>query len=62
MCVTLYLSYLNNDAIQYNLVAHVIKINFHRLCRILHTCYDVIVTVKNEMAQLVNVIENVDVF
>ena len=48
MCVSLHLRYLNDDAIQYNLAAYATLINFHRLCRILCTCYDVIVTVKSE--------------
>ena len=36
MYVTLYLRYLNDDAIQYNLAACAKLINFHRLCRILY--------------------------
>ena len=32
MCVTLYLRYLNDDAIQYNLPAYATLINFYRLC------------------------------
>ena len=46
MCVTLYLRYLNDDTIQYNLAAYATLINFHRLCWILYTCYDVIVIVS----------------
>ena len=46
MCITLYLRYLNDDAIQYNLAAYASLINFHRFCCILYTCYDVIVIVS----------------
>ena len=52
MCVTLYLRYLNHDAIQYNLAAFASLLNFHRLCWILYTCYDVIVIVKSEKAEV----------
>ena len=52
MCVTVYLRYLNNDAIQYNLAAYATFINFHRLCWILYTCYDVIVIIKREKAEV----------
>ena len=52
MCVTLYLRYLNDDAIQYNLAAYATLINFHCLCWILYTCYDVIVTIKSEKAKV----------
>ena len=52
MCVTLYLRYLNDDAIQYNLVAYATLIIFHRLYWILYTCYDVIVIVKSEKAEV----------
>ena len=52
MCVTLYLRYLNDDAIQYNLAACAKLINFHRLCWILYICHDVIVIVKSEKAEV----------
>ena len=61
MCVTLYLRYLNDDAIQYKLVAYDTLINFYRFCWILHTCCDVIVIVKSEKAE-VNVVSNSNVF
>ena len=48
MCITLHLLYLNDDVIQYNLPTYATLINFHRLCWILYTCYDVIVIVKSE--------------
>ena len=61
MCVALYLCYLNDDAIQYNLAAYATWINFHHLCRILFTCYDVIVIVYNEKTEIIAV-ENFNVF
>ena len=36
MCVTLYLRYLNDDAIHYNLASYATWITFYRLCRILY--------------------------
>ena len=60
MCVALYLRYLNDDAIQYNLASCATRINFHRLCRLLYTCYDVIVIVNSEKAK-VNAVENSNV-
>ena len=59
--VTLYLRYLNDDANQYNLAAYATLINFHRLCWILYTCYDVVVFVKSETAE-VNAVQNSNVF
>ena len=61
MYATLYLRYLNNDAIQYNLAAYATLINFHRLCWILRTCCDVIFIVCSEKAD-VNAVENSYVF
>ena len=53
MCVTLYLRYLNDDAIQYNnLGANTTVINFHRLFWISYTCYDVIVIIKSVKAEV----------
>ena len=52
MCITLYLRYLNDDAIQYNLAAYTKLMNFHRLCWILYTCYDVIVIVKSKKIEV----------
>ena len=54
MCVTLYIRYINDDAIQCNLVAYMLYtlINFHRLCWISYLCYDVIVIVKSENAEV----------
>ena len=51
MCVTLYLRYLNDGAIQYKLAAYATRIKFHSLCEILYTCY-VIVIVKSEKAEV----------
>ena len=61
MCVTLYLRYLNDDAIQYKLVAYATLINFYRLCWVLYKSYEVIVTVKSEKAE-VNAVSNSNVF
>ena len=37
MCVTLYLRYLNNEAIQFNLAAYTTRINIHSLkCQMLY--------------------------
>ena len=52
MCVTLYLRFLNDDAIQYHLAAYATLINFHSLCWILYTCSDVIAIVKSEKAEV----------
>ena len=52
MCVTFHLRYLNDDAIQYNLASYATLINFHRLCWILYECYDVIVIIKSEKAEV----------
>ena len=52
MCVTLYVRYLNDDTIQYNSAAYATRINLHRLCGILFTCYDVIIIVKSEKAKV----------
>ena len=60
MCVTLYLRYLNDDAIQYNLASYATLINFHRLFRIFYTCCDVNVIVNGEKAE-VNSVENSNV-
>ena len=62
---SLFIHYLNDDAIQYNLAAYATLVNFqynlaayatlvnfHRLCWILYTCYDVIVIVKSEKAEV----------
>ena len=49
MCFTLSVRSLNDDAIQYNLAAYATLMNFHRLCWILYTCYDVIVIIKSEL-------------
>ena len=44
---------LKDDTIQYNLAAHVtLIIFFYRLCRILYTCYNVIVIAKSEKADV----------
>ena len=61
MSVTLYLRYLSDDAIQYNLAAYATRINFHSLCQLLYTCCDVIVIVKSENAE-VNAVENYNVY
>ena len=52
MSVTLYLRYLNDDAILYNLAAYATLIHFHRLYWILYTCYDVIVIVKSKKTEV----------
>ena len=62
MCVTLYFCYLNDDTIQNNLAVYATLINFHRLCWILYTCYDVIVIVKVKRLKLINVVKNSNVF
>ena len=60
MCVTLYLRYLNDDTIHYNLACYATRINFHRPCWILYTCRDVIIIVNSEKAE-VNAVENSNV-